>query len=113
MRNILTLCLCLVFAINNFAAESSKSEKSIKNSISGTIVDKVTGEALAGVEVKLMGTDIKIYTDLEGKFEIKNVESGAHALKAKYISYQDVVENLFVENTTTTNITLKLKSVLQ
>jgi hypothetical protein len=103
----------IIISFSNFAAESSKSGKVIKTKICGTIVDKATGEALSGVVVKLIGTDVKIYTDFEGKFEIKNVEIGAHALEVAYISYQDVVENLFVDNTGETKITLKLKSVLK
>jgi hypothetical protein len=89
-----------------------KSKISLTTSIiSGTITDKLTGEPLAGVEVKLMDTDIKIYTDFNGTFEIKNVKPGAHAIRVNYISYQDVVENVLTEPGNTTLVKLKLKSV--
>lgn len=81
--------------------------------INGVITDKLTGEALTGVEVKLMDTDIKIYTDFEGKFQIKDVPPGAHAISVDYISYQDIVENLHTESGSITNVTIKLKSVQQ
>jgi len=84
---------------------------SSKSIISGTITDKLTGEPLAGVEVKLMDTDVKIYTDFDGKFEMKNIVPGAQAIMVSYISYQDIIENVHTEAGNTSNVTIKLKTV--
>jgi hypothetical protein len=119
MRKILSLCLYVFICVGLYAADSEKMEasnlveKKIGNTLSGKVVDKITGEALAGVEIKLMGTEIKTYTDFEGNFELKNLSTGAHALKVDYISYQNVVENVFVKDENSTSITLKLKNVVQ
>ncbi len=45
-------------------------------SLSGTVFDFQSGEALTGVEVSIEGTDIKVYTDFDGNFEIDNVKPG-------------------------------------
>jgi len=66
--------------------------------LSGTVVDLASGEALAGVEVKIDGTDIKAYTDFDGNFEIPDVKPGKYNLIASYISYNNsLVENLDCE----------------
>jgi len=38
--------------------------------ISGKVIDKQTGEALAGVKVHIKGTDTYCYSDLDGNFSI-------------------------------------------
>ena len=118
MKSIIVICLSLLISFNAFSVEALKSGKVESKSttevcISGTILDKLTGEALAGVEVKLLGTEVKVYSDLDGKFEIKNINSGAHAIQVDFISYENVVENVFVNKDNTTNVTLKLKNVVK
>ena len=64
-------------------------------SLTGTVIDFNSGEALAGVEVKIDGTDIKTYTDFDGNFEIADVKPGKYNLIASYISYNNsLVENM-------------------
>jgi len=38
--------------------------------ISGKVIDKQTGEALAGVKVHIKGTDTYCYSDLDGNFSL-------------------------------------------
>jgi hypothetical protein len=104
------LTVCTIYAEDAPVKNKPTSAKSI---ISGTVTDKLTGEALTGVEVKLMDSDVSIYTDFEGKFEIKDVQPGAHAIVINYISYQDLVENIHTEAGNTSKVTIKLKSVEQ
>jgi hypothetical protein len=110
ISGILFLAFMLVF---NLAAsnETGKEKSSAKSVISGTITDKLTGEPLAGVEVKLMDSDVKVYTDFDGKFEMKNVTPGAQAIVVSYISYQDIIENVLAETGNTATVTIRLKSV--
>ena len=53
--------------------------------ISGQVIDKTTGEALAGVKIEL--EDTIIYTDLDGNFEISNIVPGNHKINTSLISY--------------------------
>jgi hypothetical protein len=65
--------------------------------ISGTVIDLVTGEALAGATVAVDNTDIKTFTDFEGKFYFNSLTVGTYDLKVSYISYQETnIENLKV-----------------
>jgi hypothetical protein len=105
---VLSLAVCSLNASN--LAENPNSVKT-KSTISGIVYDKLTGEPLAGVEVKLMNSDVKTYTDFEGRFEIKEIQPGAHAVAINYISYQDIVENIYTEAGNNTNMMVKLNSV--
>jgi hypothetical protein len=60
------------------------------------VVDKVSGEALAGVKVNVEGTHIDLYTDLEGTFVIDRILPGAYSLKLSFISYEDLLIDSFV-----------------
>ena len=66
--------------------------------MSGIVVDFVSGEVRSGVEVTIEGTDISVYTDFDGNFEIKDVKPGKYNLIASYISYKNsLVENYNAE----------------
>lgn len=57
--------------------------------ISGTVVDKASGEALIGVNVFLEGTSIGTATNNEGEYIIHQVPAGKYNIGAKYIGYKD------------------------
>jgi hypothetical protein len=65
--------------------------------ISGTVVDQLTGEGLAGATVSVDNTNIKTFTDFEGNFYFNSLAVGTYDLKVTYISYQETnLENLQV-----------------
>ena len=55
--------------------------------LSGVVLDKATHESLAGVSIYVNGR--KVYTDLDGKFEVKDLCNGTCELKVSLISYED------------------------
>jgi len=59
-------------------------------SVSGTIKDKATGEALPGVNVILKGTYHGAATDINGKFNISGINPGAYNLEISLIGYKSV-----------------------
>ncbi len=73
-------------AMANNPAESA-SAPAVSNTITGVVLDKTTGESLTGVEVRVEGTDLKTYTDFDGKFVFENVKAGEYKVLANYISY--------------------------
>ena len=38
--------------------------------ISGSVLDQLSGESLGGAEIEIIGTDIKSYSDFDGNFSI-------------------------------------------
>ena len=60
--------------------------------VSGTVVDKATGEAIIGGSIKLMALPDSSFvegttTGSQGEFNLKNVKKGAYTLQISYIGY--------------------------
>jgi len=92
----LIFALLVAFATTSAFAEKAETKTEVKTdskaeaavvSLSGNIIDEVSGEALVGVEVKVDGSDLKTYTDFDGHFTINNLKSGECKLVASYTSY--------------------------
>jgi hypothetical protein len=109
-----TIFSILFIALIGFAFagnEDNKSNPAPANAItlSGNVVDMSTGEALTGVEISVEGTDLKVYSDFDGNFEITNVKQGEYDIVASYISYKkSLVEDLKADHNQ--QITIKLQA---
>lgn len=107
MKKVFAIIFALSFVLTSYAdnegiktlTRNSPEPAPIETtSISGTVLDVASGEALTGVEVSIEGTDIKTYTDFDGNYTIKNIAPGKYNLIASYISYnKSLVENLSVK----------------
>jgi hypothetical protein len=106
MKNLLFVLLIAFTANAAFAEKTdSKAESKLESkvaafSLSGNVIDEVSGEALVGVEVKVEGTDVKAYTDFDGHFVIDNLKSGKCKLVASYTSYTKNEKTLQVDSKT-------------
>lgn len=65
--------------------------------LSGTVVDRETGEGLAGALVKIDGTETTVYTDFDGKFTI-SVVPGSYTISTKLISYETALMKVTAES---------------
>ena len=70
--------------------------------VSGTVVDKASGEAVIGGSIKLMALPDSSFvegttTGAQGEFSLKNVKKGAYALQISYIGY--ATKNISVDLT--------------
>jgi hypothetical protein len=59
--------------------------------ISGQVIDKDSKEELVCATISLKGTDVKVSTDVEGKFSIKGLDPGIYTIEVSYISYKSSV----------------------
>ncbi|GGC75633.1 TonB-dependent receptor [Pedobacter quisquiliarum] len=71
--------------------------------VSGTVVDKKTGETLVGVTVRIAGTRLGASTDIEGRFMIAGLATGKYNLEVSYVGYvtQTISDVEIKENATT------------
>jgi hypothetical protein len=106
MKKII-LAISIAFAANAFSAEKTNSKIETKSnvttesaivSLSGNVIDEVSGEALVGVEVKIDGTDQKTYTDFDGHFVIDNLKTGECKLVTNYTSYNKKEKTLKLDS---------------
>ncbi len=96
-KKLFTVLIAVVILFGNqaFASGDMPANTNAKASISGKVIDNTTGEALVGVAVAVEGTDLKVYTDLDGNFAIKSINPGKYNLVLSLISYKNsLVENL-------------------
>ena len=80
MRKLLFVCLALAASVATFAQTGT---------IRGTVTDGENGETLIGANVIIAGTTKGSSTDLDGKYEITNVDPGKVNLVFIYISYEN------------------------
>ncbi len=92
MKLFLTLILVagLFFSglADNKEHKPAEADKPTTVTITGKVADELTGELLVGVEVKLKGTDKKVYTDFDGNFFFEDITPGEYSITASYISYE-------------------------
>ncbi|PZX16683.1 carboxypeptidase-like protein [Breznakibacter xylanolyticus] len=85
---LLIIASVLFLGLNHMNGEKKVSSSVQPNvCVTGTIVDGSTGETLAGVEVTIDGTDLKTYTDFEGKFSFNGLAAGNYKVVTNYVSY--------------------------
>ena len=111
MKKLTSTLLIIVFATLRVFADGENSnvtpKQPNKTTISGQVIDMNTGEALAGVEVTIKGTTVTAYTDFDGNFEVKNLQSGTYDLVVSMISYRkSLIEKINATNHET--LTIKL-----
>ena len=106
--------MCLLYTINGnllFASDNDTSNDLNLVSLSGQVVDNVTGEYLAGVLVKVDEPGKKIYTDFEGKFIISGLFPGSYSISTSLISYESGELNLDLNGEEREPVEIKLSQV--
>lgn len=89
MKNrIYTTIITLFLSVFVFAQTESNLA-----TLNGVIKDKVTGEPLIGATIQLIGSYKAAVTDLDGKYEIKDIRPGDYNIKITYIGYADKIYN--------------------
>ena len=116
MKKILSGVFAVLLSIAVMAKENeTKSqapmtgENAVTVALTGSIADANSGEFLAGVEVKIEGTDLKTYTDFDGNFSFSGVKMGEYKVVASYISYKPATQVLSL-NAKETELKIKLEN---
>jgi uncharacterized surface anchored protein len=114
MKKIIFSMLALVLTIAVSAKENeTKAPASVDNAatvvLAGSIADAISGESLAGVEVKIEGTDLKTYTDFDGNFAFNGVKPGEYKVVTSYISYKPATQVLSL-NAKETELKIKMEN---
>ncbi len=81
--------------------------------IAGVVIDRLSQEALIGVNVSIEGSTLGATTDIDGKYEIADLTPGTYKLVLSYIGYANkAVENIQVaaSATVTLNVSMDLAS---
>jgi hypothetical protein len=82
-----------------------------QNTISGTVTDASTGEALAGANVVVVGTNMGAAATADGSYSISNVPDGSYTLTASVIGYADGNQSVNVSGDATANFSLNVSAL--
>lgn len=97
-----------LFLVTCFTSNSLLAQNAI---LSGTVFDATNNEAIAFANVFIQNTTIGTTSDLDGKFEIKNLEPGLYNIEASFIGYQNkTVYEIEVFNNRPSNIEIQLEA---
>ena len=77
-----------------------------QNTISGTVTDATTGDALPGANVVVEGTNMGAAATADGSYSINNVPSGSYTVTASVIGYANGSQSVNVSGNTTVNFCL-------
>ena len=76
--------------------------------IRGRVTDRSTGDPLPGANVMIVSTSIGASTDLDGRFIVRSVPAGEHALQVSYVGYKTVTLAIIMTADTTAEIDVHL-----
>ena len=82
-----------------------------QNTISGTVTDASTGEALAGANVVVVGTSMGAAATADGSYSISNVPDGSYTLTSSVIGYADGSQSVNVSGDATVNFSLNVSAL--
>ena len=91
--------VALVMGLTGATAASAQS-----GTVTGTVKNRVTGQALSGVQIYLVGTTVGQISNAEGRFLIPNVAAGRHTVAAQLLGYAEGSQNVTVTAGQTTTI---------
>lgn len=96
MQKLFTI-IAVILSISLFRSANPQTNDAT-GSISGKIIDAITGEPVIGANIIIEGTMLGSATDLDGHFSIRRVPPAIYNIIISYISYQkltikDVVVN--------------------
>ncbi|MEM9998814.1 MAG: TonB-dependent receptor [Bacteroidota bacterium] len=86
VRTISSLCLAVLVAVA--ASGAAAQSGALTGTIAGRVTDAVTGEALPGATVVVVGTTLGAATDAEGRYTIDEVSAGTRVLRASFVGYE-------------------------
>ena len=96
-KYILILVFFLLTTTGAFCRSGNKENKgsnttaTIESKVVGFVVDRNTGEAIAGAKVKIEGVDKEAYTDFDGQFEFVNLRPGTYTITCNMVTYEDFI----------------------
>ena len=96
LKKFTYLATALLMAVGTAWAQSG--------SVSGTVIDDENNEGLISATVLLQGTSKGSVTDINGAFQISNVEAGTYTLAISYIGYTEYTQEVTVSDGQDTDI---------
>ena len=82
-----------------------------QHTVSGTVTDANTGDALPGANVVLVGTNMGAAAASDGSYTVTNVPAGSYTITASVIGYADASQSVSVSGDVTANFSLETSAL--
>lgn len=92
LRQVLCLSLFTLLFTNNLFAQNATQ------TIRGTVVDRVSHQAIIGATLQVVGTTLGTTSDTLGNFNIPNVPLGRRSVQCSYLGYETFVSEELILN---------------
>lgn len=102
MKKILILLNCLLLPFSLLA----------QYTLSGTVTNQTTGDALVGATVQLPNTGRAMATTVDGSFSFDRLKAGSYTIKITYVGFEPYEQNLQLQNDQSLEIGLSESSIL-
>lgn len=112
MKKILLIAAIMLSGVILYAKDGetpTNESKSRMCIVKGQITDKLNGELLTGVSVRIVESDIVSYTDFDGEFVFGDLTPGNYTIETSMVSYEceEIQVTASVSSNQTINIELK------
>ena len=97
-------CLLLLLSFLTISVQAHNA-----GNICGMVSDAKSKMPLIGVNVQIKNSLIGTNTDLNGKFDLKNIQIGTYELAFSFLGYQTVIRNIEVRENITDTLTINLE----
>lgn len=94
MKRAFRWLIALALAVTAFPTRAGAQER---GTISGQVVDRITGEALSGAQVSLVGANRAVLTNEAGRYVLPGVPAGAAVIEVSYVGYRRTTVDVVVQ----------------
>ena len=96
-------------AVETPPQEKTHAKHSGAGTLSGKILDSLTGEPLIGANIVLNGTSLGAATNIDGEYKIMNVPEGIYNIKVSYVGFKpQTMANIFVQPDSTRQLDFRI-----
>lgn len=91
MKTLLKLFLIAILSHTAFAQTNT-------GTLQGKVIDKITKEALPGVNIIIIGTNFGAATNVDGFYKIENLPVGNYQIRASFVGYDSQIKSDVIIN---------------
>jgi TonB-dependent starch-binding outer membrane protein SusC len=107
LKRIMASTLSLFLFCTLIALESANAQN---GSISGTVIDRNTGEPLPGSNLLIRELERGAATDVDGSYEIGNIPAGTYTIRVNFVGYRQLEQNIEVQAGTNSTYNFELRT---
>lgn len=114
MKKIILVATILLSGFALYAKDGKTSTEVSNNStciVKGQITDKINGESLTGVTVRIAESNIVAYTDFDGEFTFGNLAPGIYTIETSLVSYEEETIQVTAKASSVDPVNIKLQII--